>query len=94
MSKGRVVGMTETASRGYKAMYLAHMNSLTASPCHIKGRGFKSHLGFGFFRVYVSPRIYIAYHVAVSIILLLLLYCKEEHSIKKKNSLHISNMEK
>ena len=36
MSKGQVVGTTGTASRGYIAMYLAHMNSLTASRCHIK----------------------------------------------------------
>ena len=34
VSKGQVVGMTGTASRGYTAMYLAHMNSLTASRCH------------------------------------------------------------
>ena len=27
----------------------------------MEGRGFKSHLGLGFFRVYVSPRIYIIY---------------------------------
>ena len=26
---------------------------------HSHGRGFKSHLGLGFFRVYVSPRMYI-----------------------------------
>ena len=30
VSKGQVVGMTGTASRGYTAMYLAHMISLTA----------------------------------------------------------------
>ena len=36
VGKGQVVGMTGTASRGYTAMYLAHMNSLTASRCHIK----------------------------------------------------------
>ena len=36
VSKGQVVGMTGTASRDYTAMYLAHMNSLTASHCHIK----------------------------------------------------------
>ena len=36
MSKGQVVDMTGTASRGYTAMYLAHMISLTASRCHIK----------------------------------------------------------
>ena len=36
VSKGQVVGMTGTASRGYTAMYLAHMNSLTALRCHIK----------------------------------------------------------
>ena len=36
VSKGQVVGMTGTASRGYTATYLAHMNSLTASRCHIK----------------------------------------------------------
>ena len=36
VNKGHVVGMTGTASRGYTAMYLAHMNSLTASCCHIK----------------------------------------------------------
>ena len=41
VSRGQVVAMTGTASRGYTAMYL-----------------FKSHLGLGFFRVYVSPRIY------------------------------------
>ena len=35
VSKGQVVGMTGTASRGYTAMYLAHMNSLTASRCRI-----------------------------------------------------------
>ena len=35
VSKGQVVGMTGIASRGYTAMYLAHMNSLTASRCHI-----------------------------------------------------------
>ena len=36
VSKGQVVGMTGTVSRGYTAMYLAHMISLTASRCHIK----------------------------------------------------------
>ena len=36
MSKGQVVGVSGTASRGYTAIYLAHMNSLTASRCHIK----------------------------------------------------------
>ena len=41
VSKGQVVGMTGTASRGYTAMYLAHMNSLTASRCHIKSIVFK-----------------------------------------------------
>ena len=51
VSKGQVVGMTGTASHGYTAMYLAHMIT--------EGRGFKSHLGLGFFQVYVSPRIYI-----------------------------------
>ena len=30
VSKGQVVGMTGTASRGYAAMYLAHVNSLTS----------------------------------------------------------------
>ena len=35
VSKGQVVGMTLTASRGYTAMYLAHMISLTASRWHI-----------------------------------------------------------
>ena len=34
--KGQVVGMTGTASRGFTAIYLAHMNSLTESRCHIK----------------------------------------------------------
>ena len=58
VSKGQVVGMTGTASHGYTAMYLAHM-TITG------GRGFKSHLGLGFLRVYVSPRIYIIYHVVV-----------------------------
>ena len=28
VSKGQVVGMTGTASRGYKAMYLAHMSQV------------------------------------------------------------------
>ena len=41
VSKGQVVGMTGTASRGYTAMYLAHMNSLTASRCHIKASHMK-----------------------------------------------------
>ena len=41
VSKGQVVGMTGTASRGYTAMYLAHMNSLTASRCHIKASDMK-----------------------------------------------------
>ena len=54
MNKGQVVGITGTASRGYTAMDLAHMNSLRT-----EGRGFKSHLELGFFRVYVYPRIYI-----------------------------------
>ena len=36
VSKGQVVGMTGTASRGYTAMYLAHIILLTASRCHIK----------------------------------------------------------
>ena len=36
LCKGQVVGMTETALRGYTAMYLAHMKSLTASRFHIK----------------------------------------------------------
>ena len=36
VSKGQVVSMTGTASRGYTAMYLAHVNSLIASRCHIK----------------------------------------------------------
>ena len=36
VSKGQVAGMTGTASRGYTAMYLTHMISLTASRCHIK----------------------------------------------------------
>ena len=36
VSKGQVVGMTGTASRGYTATYLAYMNSLTASHWHIK----------------------------------------------------------
>ena len=36
VSKGQVVGMTGTTLRGYTAMYLAHMNSLTASRCDIK----------------------------------------------------------
>ena len=36
VSKGQVVGMTGTTSRGYSATYLAYMNSLTASRCHIK----------------------------------------------------------
>ena len=34
--KGQVVGMTGTALRGYAAIYLAHVNSQTASRCHIK----------------------------------------------------------
>ena len=55
------MGMTGTASHGYTAMYLAHMMSLTASRYHIKA----SHLGLGFFRVYVSTRIYRIYHVVV-----------------------------
>ena len=41
MRKGQVVGMTGTASRGYTAMYLAHMISLTASRCHIKASHMK-----------------------------------------------------
>ena len=36
VSKGQVVGMTGTTSHGYTAMYLAEVNSLTASRCHIK----------------------------------------------------------
>ena len=66
VSKDQVVGMTGTASLGYTAMYLAHVNSLTASRCHIKasrldhgGSWVQIHLGLGFFRVYVSPRIYV-----------------------------------
>ena len=31
VGKGQVAGMTGTASRGYTAMYLAHMISLTTS---------------------------------------------------------------
>ena len=41
VSKGQVVGMTGTASHSYTAMYLAHMNSLTASCCHIKASHMK-----------------------------------------------------
>ena len=36
VSKGQVVGMTGTTSHGYTAMYLAEVNSLTASRCHIE----------------------------------------------------------
>ena len=41
VSKSPVVGMTGTASCGYTPIYLAHVNSLTASCCHIKA----SHCG-------------------------------------------------
>ena len=41
VSEGQVAGMTGTASRGYTAMYLAHMNSLAASRCHIKASHMK-----------------------------------------------------
>ena len=41
VSKGQVVGMTGTTLRGYTAMYLAHMNSLTASRCDIKASHMK-----------------------------------------------------
>ena len=41
VSKGQVAGITGTASRGYTAMYLAHVNSLTASRCHIKASHMK-----------------------------------------------------
>ena len=62
VSKDQVVGMTGTASLGYTAMYLAHVNS----HCHIEasrldhgGSWVQIHLGLGFFRVYLSPRIYV-----------------------------------
>ena len=41
VSKGQVVGMTGTTSRGYTAMYLAEVNSLTASRCHIEASHMK-----------------------------------------------------
>ena len=74
VSKGQIVGIDWNRIARLHSHVLAHMNSLTASCCHInashmnsltasrrhtEGRGLKSHLGLGFFRVYVSPRIYV-----------------------------------
>ena len=51
MSKGLIVGIDWNRIARLHSHVLAHMT---------EGRGFKSHLGLGFFfRVYVSPRIYI-----------------------------------
>ena len=44
---------------------VSSVSVVRASDLITEDRGFKSHLGLGFFRVYVSPRIYIIYHVVV-----------------------------
>ena len=71
VSKGQIVGIDWNRIVRLQSHVLAHMNSLTASRCHIEA----SHMNLltasrrfvgsnpiwdlDFFRVYVSPRIYI-----------------------------------
>ena len=57
VSKGQIVGIDWNRIARLHSHVLAHMNSLTASRCHINA----SHMNWGsdFFRVYVSPRIYV-----------------------------------
>ena len=74
MSKGQIVGINWNRIARLHSHVLAHMNSLTASRCHINASHMNSltasrrHIKAyqdAFFRVYVSPRIYVVYHVVV-----------------------------
>ena len=73
VSKGQIVGIDWNRIARLHSHVLAHMNSLTASRCHINAShmiirrvvGSNPIWGSDFFRVYVSPRIYVVYHVVV-----------------------------
>ena len=61
VSKGQIVGIDWNRITRLHSHVLAHMNSLTASRCHITASHMGSNpiWGLDFFPVYVSPRIYI-----------------------------------
>ena len=72
VSKGQIVGIDWNRIAWLHSHVLVHMNSLTASRCHINASHMVEHptrsrrvvgsnpiWGSDFFRVYVSPRIYV-----------------------------------
>ena len=91
VSKGQIVGIDWNRIAWLHSHVLVHMNSLTASRCHINASHMVEHptrsrrvvgsnpiWGSDFFRVYVSPRIYViscCCYFSVKFICTVKLYC-------------------